>query len=135
MDFSKLSRPDAVVLLGGVALVIGLLAFPWYHYSQFGITLDRTAIAAPGAVWGILGMLVAIAVVVDLVLARYVDDFTVPSLPGGRERTRAALCALMIVLLAIKFFDDVASFGWGFYVDAVLAAAVTAAAWRGAARR
>lgn len=134
MDLSKLSRQDVVVLVAGVVLVIGLLAFPWYSYggtlaAALGGTIDRSAIAAPYAVWGILAMLVVIAVVVDLALARFVPEMAVPTLPLGREKTRAAASGLALALLAIKFLANVGSFGWGFFIDVILLAAVVAGAW------
>jgi hypothetical protein len=140
MDLSKLSRQDAVVLVGGVVLVIGLLAFPWYSYggpiaAAFGGTIDRSAVSSPYVVWGILAMLLVITIVVDLALARFVPEVAIPTSPLGREKTRAAACGFVLALLAIKFLANVGSFGWGFFVDVILAVGVAAAAWMSASGR
>jgi len=43
--------------------------------------------------------------------------------------TRVALCGLMLFFLFIKFIAHVGSFGWGFFVDVILAVEVTYAVW------
>jgi hypothetical protein len=77
VDFSKLSREDWMVGGGGILLILSLLIFGWYSYPS--VTVDGTtlgggsiaATSAPYAIWGILALIVTIAVVVDLSLARF----------------------------------------------------------------
>jgi hypothetical protein len=138
MDRSKLSVEDAVVLAAGVVLVIGLFAFPWYSLggplaAALGGNIERSATSSPYSVWGILAMLLTIAIVVDLILARFVPEIELSTFP--RETARAVAGALVLVLLAVKFFASVGNFGWGFYVDVILAIIVAAGAWLNAKRR
>jgi hypothetical protein len=125
MDFAKLRRPDWMVLGGGVVLVIGLLAFAWY--SDDGFTAAATS--SPYAIWGILALIVTILIVVDHGLALFSPQTQIPTTKYGRDLTRVAACALLLLLLFIKFLAHVGSFGWGFFVDVILAVVVTAGAW------
>ena len=125
MDFAKLRREDWMVLGGGVVLIIGLLAFAWY--SIFGATLAATS--SPYAIWGILALIVTIAIVADYALALFSPQTEIPSTKYGRDLTRLGACALLLLLLFIKFISHVGSLGWGFFVDIILAGVVTAGAW------
>jgi hypothetical protein len=135
VDFSKLSREDAMVLGGGVLLVIGLLAFSWYDIgggSVGGVTIPSfspAAAASPYAIWGILAMIVTIFIVLDLALERFSPQTVIPTTQLGRDMTRVAACGLMLLLLFIKFVAHVGDFGWGFFVDVILAVLVSYGAW------
>ncbi|HEY1777589.1 MAG TPA: hypothetical protein VGG41_15630 [Solirubrobacteraceae bacterium] len=125
MDFAKMRRADWMVLGGGVVLVIGLLAFAWY--SDDGFTFAATS--SPYAIWGILALIVTILIVVDYGLALFSPQIQIPTTKYGRDLTRVGACALLLLLLFIKFLAHVGSFGWGFFVDVILAVVVTAGAW------
>jgi len=130
LDFSKLSREDLMVLAGGILLFIGLIAFPWYSISAgpFG-SYDRAALESPYAIWGILAMIVTIVVVSDLALERFSPATQIPTTQLGRGMTRVAACGLLLVLLFIKFVAHVGDFGWGFFIDVVLAIVVFVGTW------
>ena len=49
MDFSKLSRSDAVGVAGGLLLILALLFLPWYH---LGATDQRTVADGSGFICG-----------------------------------------------------------------------------------
>jgi hypothetical protein len=125
MDFAKLRREDWMVLGGGVVLIIGLFAFAWY--SVDGITFAATS--SPYAIWGILALIVTIASVADSALATFSPQTEIPTTKYGRDLTRLGACALLILLLFIKFIAHVGDFGWGFFVDVILAGVVTAGVW------
>ena len=134
MDFSKLSREDWMVGGGGILLVIGLLFFAWYSvpsvafgpYSSGG---SIAAVSSPYAIWGVLALIVTIIVVADLALARFSPGTALPTTQLGRDMTRAAACGVLLLLLFIKFVAHVGSFGYGFYVDVILAILVSTGAW------
>jgi len=50
VDSYKITREDAMVFVGGIILLIGLFAFPWYSVSFLG---DIAATSSPYAIWGI----------------------------------------------------------------------------------
>ena len=130
MDFSKLRREDWMVLGGGIVLIIGLFVFSWY--SVDGATAAATS--APYAIWGILALIVTIVIVADYALALFSPQTVLPTTKYGRDLTRVGACALLLLLLFIKFLAHVGWFGWGFFVDIILAGVVTAGAWAVLAR-
>ncbi len=135
MDFSKLSREDWMVGGGGILLILSLLIFGWYSYPS--VTVDGTtlgggsiaATSAPYAIWGILALIVTIAVVVDLSLARFSPATVIPTTNLGRDMTRTAAAGVVALVLVIKFFAHVGNFGFGFVLDVVLTIIVVAGAW------
>ena len=135
MDFSKLSREDWMVGGGGILLILSLLIFGWYSYPSVtvnGTTLGGGSIAAtsaPYAIWGILALIVTIAVVVDLSLARFSPATVIPTTNLGRDMTRTAAAGVVALVLVIKFFAHVGNFGFGFVLDVVLTIIVVAGAW------
>ena len=130
MDFAKLRREDWMVLAGGVILIIGLFAFAWYSDSGF----TAAATSSPYAIWGILALIVTIVIVADYALALFSPQTVIPSTKYGRDLTRLGACALLLLFLFIKFIAHVGSFGWGFFVDIILAGVMTFGAWAIVAR-
>jgi hypothetical protein len=123
-NVEKLSREDAMVLGGGVLLFIGLLAFPWYSVGGFSFA----ATDSPYSIWGVLALILTIAVVLDLALARFSPATAIPTTQFGRDWTRAGVVGLVVLFLFIKFIAHVGSFGWGFFFDLVLLAVVAVGA-------
>jgi len=130
MDFAKLRREDWMILAGGVVLIIGLFAFAWYSVGGF----TYAATSSPYAIWGILALIVAIVIVADYALALFSPQTVIPTTKYGRDLTRLGACALLLLLLFIKFLAHVGDFGWGFFVDVILAGVVTFGAWAIVAR-
>jgi len=130
VDGYKITREDAMVFGGGIILLIGLFAFAWYSFGLgLGVSLDRSATDSPYAIWGILALIVLIAILLDLALARFSPNTQLPTTQLGRDMTRVGLCGLMLVLLFIKFIAHVGDFGWGFFVDIILALVVSGGCW------
>jgi hypothetical protein len=130
VDKYEVTREDAMVFGGGIVLLIGLFSFPWYSISfgPFG-TLDRSATDSPYDVWGILAVIVLILIVLDLAFARFSPRTHIPTTQLGRDMTRVAACGVLLLLLFIKFLANVGSFGWGFYIDVILALVASAGCW------
>ena len=129
MDFSKLSREDWMVGGGGILLIIFLFVLPFFSYSVGPYTFTAAATSSPDSIWGILALIVAIVLVVDWALAVFSPETTIPTSPLGREMTRTALGAAVIVLLLIKLISNTSYLGWGCFVDLIVAAVVTYGAW------
>ncbi|MGH2890592.1 MAG: hypothetical protein ACRDNJ_13305 [Solirubrobacteraceae bacterium] len=122
MNSSPISRDDWI--LGGVALllVIDLLFLPWFTAGPFSLT----ATDAPDGWLGILGVLAALALIVDLVVERLSPQSTVPSIGGSRTQTRFALAAATALFVALKFLFHIhfSLFGFGFWAAVVLTIAL-----------
>jgi hypothetical protein len=129
VDFSKLSRQDLMVGVGGLALIVGLLVFPWFSDTVFGYAYKTEATDGPGMGWAVIAVVILFAVVLDLGLARFSPETTVPTTKYGREMTRALAVGVIIVLMVIRILWHVSDLGWGFYVDLILLAVVAAGAW------
>ena len=109
MDFSKLSREDLMVGVGGIVLIIDLLFFAWHSYSFGPVSVDSSGTGAPDGIWGVLALIVTIVVVVDLALARFNPDTQIPTTQLGRDMTRAAAAGIAMLFLLIKFISNT---GW-----------------------
>jgi hypothetical protein len=129
MDLSKLSRQDLMVAGGGLLLVIGLLAFPWFSVSADGFTATAAATSATGGIWAVLAVIVLIFVIVDLLLARLSPATAIPTSRLGREQTRTAAVGIAVLLVVIKLISHIGNYGWGFFLDIVLLVVVGAGAW------
>ena len=129
MDFSKVSRQDLMVGVGGLALLVGLLVFPWFQSTSFGYTYKTEATDGPGMGWAGVALVILFAVVLDLGLARFSPETTVPTTKYGREMTRALAVGVIIVLMVIRFLWYTDGIGWGRYVDLILLAVVAVGAW------
>ena len=77
MDFSKLSREDWMVGGGGILLILSLVIFRLVQHvgtvkaQRMDTSGSLAATSSPYAIWGILALIVTIAIVVDLALARF----------------------------------------------------------------
>jgi hypothetical protein len=134
MDLSKLSREDWVVGAGGIVLLIDLLFLPWHHESVgvggVSISASQSATSSPDSIWGVLALLVTIAVVLDLALARFSPQTRLPTTQLGRDMTRTAAAGLALALLVLKLIVHTSYLGFGCYLGLVLAIAVVVAAYR-----
>jgi hypothetical protein len=132
---NKVTPDDRIV--GGLALllVICLLFLPWFDISVtvFGVTVGGTlhATDAPDGWTGVIAMLAALAVIVDLAVERFSSQ-SFPVIGGSREHTRFVLAAIAAGFIALKFLLHIhfSLFGWGFYVTVIVAAALVFAAAR-----
>jgi len=134
VDLAKLSPEDRVLGGSGLVLMIDLLFFPWHHESvslgSVSVSASQSATSAPDAAWGVLALLVVIAVVVDLALARFSPNTQLPTTPLGRGMTRAAAAGLALFLLLIKLIAQTHYLGLGAWLGLVLAGIMLAAAYR-----
>jgi hypothetical protein len=127
MPLDKLSRED--LMLGGAALVlvISLLFFPWFSISIGPFTATSSGTGEPDGWLGILGMLAALAVLVDLAIERFSPQTSLPALGGTRASTRFVLAAAAAVFVVLKFLFHINHFsdlGWGFWLSAIAAGAL-----------
>jgi hypothetical protein len=129
MDLTKLSREDWMVGAGGTLLALGLLAFPWSTLAVGTYSLTLAATAGSGGVWADLALIVLVAVIGDLALARLSPATVVPTTQLGREATRAAGLGVVALLMFTRLLAHAGGYSWGFYVDIVLVIATVSGAW------
>jgi hypothetical protein len=127
VNVDNVSRDDWIV--GGVALllVIDLLFLPWFSISLGTLgSASLSATSSPDGWLGILAMLAALAVLVDLAVERFSPQTHVPSMGGSRESTRFILALAVAGLLGLKFLFHIhfSIFGFGFYFAVILAIAL-----------
>jgi hypothetical protein len=126
VNLDNVSRDDWI--LSGVALllVIDLLFLPWFHTSVFGVSLSTTATGDPDGWLGILAVLAAIALIVDLGIERFSPGTALPNIRGSRTETRFVLACVAALFVVLKFLFHIhfSYFGFGFYAAVVLTIAL-----------
>jgi hypothetical protein len=129
MDFSKLSREDWMVGGGGILLVLDLLFLSWISVSVDGFSASSTGTGSPDGIFGVLALLLALVVVIDLALERFSPQTQLPTTPLGRSTTRLAALGLAALFLVIKFLDYTSHLSIGFFLAVILIIVAIAGAW------
>jgi uncharacterized membrane protein YgdD (TMEM256/DUF423 family) len=126
VDLSKMRTPDWI--LGGCALVliIDLLFFPWHkvdvNLGPFGSSsVKRTGVQSPNAFWGILALLVAIAILA-VVIVRRLSTVKLPDLPISWTDATFYAAIATLALLVLKLIIETNSLGFGSYFGILLSA-------------
>jgi hypothetical protein len=137
MNTQNVSQDDWII--GGLALLlaIDLLVLPWFSLSVqiggFSVGGDLTGTDAPDGWLGILAVVAAVGVVVDLALERLSPQTSVPVIGGSRATTRLVLAGAAAGFVALKFLfhiGHVGDLGFGFWLGAVIAAGLVFMAFR-----
>jgi hypothetical protein len=124
VKFDSVSRDDWILAGLALLLIIDLVALPWFSISLGPFSATLTATDAPDGIFGILAVLSAVALIVDLGIERLSPGTTVPNIGGSRTHTRFVLACLTAVFVALKFVFNIhfSDFGFGFYAAVVLTA-------------
>jgi hypothetical protein len=126
----RLAPPERLTAGAGIALLICMLAVPWYHQqpdwstSRGGlvVTADHSVLGGPGRFCGLAALVILVLLLAELIYSRLAPPRQ-PARPPGR--TAAELSAALAVgsLLVIRTLVHLGDFGWGFY-PVMLSAAV-----------
>jgi hypothetical protein len=124
VKFDSVSRDDWILAGLALLLIIDLVALPWFSISVGPFSATLTATDAPDGIFGILAVLSAVALIVDLGVERLSPGTTVPNIGGSRTQTRFVLALLTAVFVALKFVFNIhfSDFGFGFYAAVILTA-------------
>ena len=126
MNFSDVTRDDRILAGVALLLIITLLFLPWFHISILGFSASLTATDSPDGWLGVLAVLSAIALIVDLGIERLSPGTSVPNIGGSRTQTRFVIACVTALFVGLKFLFHIHFdlFGFGFYVAVVLTAAL-----------
>jgi hypothetical protein len=138
VNTDNVSRDDWILAGITLALIITLLFLPWFSIP--GVTagsitiasVNFTATEAPDSGLGLLAVLAAALLLLDLGFDRLSPQTEVPSINGSRTQTRLVLASIAALFVALKFLFDLhfSLFGFGFWVAAVLTAAMVYVAYQ-----
>jgi hypothetical protein len=124
VNTANMTRDDQII--GGVALllVIDLLFLPWFDISAGPFSISLTATDAPSGWAGILAVLAAVALIVDLAIERMSPQTHLPSVGGSRVQTRLVLAGVVALFVFLKFILNIhfSDFGIGFWIGVILTA-------------
>jgi hypothetical protein len=136
VNLDNVTRDDWIV--GGLAIVLAicLIILPWFDISvtvgAFSASATYSATSTPDGWLGILAFIAALAVAADLAIERSSPQTTLPSIGGSRTQTRFILALICAAFVVLKFLFHIhfSLFGWGFYVNVILTAALVYFAWQ-----
>lgn len=123
MDFNKLTLGDKILGGAGVLLILDLLLFPWHSVDLGIVTINRQATESPNAFWGLLALLLAIAIVAAVVVRR-LTSVDMPDLPVPLNQALFFGAIAVLVILFIKLISETSELGFGAWLGLLLAAAM-----------
>jgi hypothetical protein len=134
----KVSTDDWII--GGVTLllIIDLLFLPWFSitvgFGPVSVTATSTATGSPDGWLGVLAVISAILLLVDLGIERFSPQTQLPMIGGSREQTRFVLAGATALFVGLKFLFHIhfSLFGFGFWAAVVLTAILLFATIRAA---
>jgi hypothetical protein len=121
MDLSKLSLSDKIIGGAGIVLLIDLLFLPWHNIDLGFVSASRSGIESPNSFWGILALLLTIAVVAVIAVTRLTTT-SMPDLPVPLNRAIFIATIAVLALLVIKLISETSYLGFGAYLGILLAA-------------
>jgi hypothetical protein len=124
VDFSKLTKGDKIVLGAGLLLIIDLLFLPWHKISVAGIIdVSRTGVQSPNAIYGVLALLLALVMVVQVAVAK-LTTAKLPEIPVPWGQVHLIAGAATFLLLLLKLLVETSSLGFGAYLGIILSGAL-----------
>lgn len=132
MNLDNVSRDDWILSGLALLLVIDLLFLPWFSISVGPFSASTTATGTPDGWLGILAVLAAIALIVDLAIERFSPGTALPNIRGSRTETRFVLACVTALFVALKFLFHIhfSYFGFGFYLGVILTVALVYVAFQ-----
>jgi hypothetical protein len=122
VDLSRLTLADKIIGATGLLLVIDLLFLPW-HDVDLGPpgSVTRSGVESPNGFWGVLALLLTIAVLAVLVVTRLTTT-QVPQLPVPLERAIFIGTIAVLALLLLKLVIETDALGFGAWLAVLLGA-------------
>lgn len=113
--------PEKIILGAGIVLIIDLVFFPWHDFDLVLVSITRSGIESPNSFWGILALLVTIAMVALIVVTKFTTA-KVPDLPVPQSQAMFIAGNVVLALLALKLLSETESLAFGAFLGILLAA-------------
>jgi hypothetical protein len=123
VDLNKLTQGEKVVGAAGIALLIDLLFFPWHSIDLGILSVTRSAVESPNGFWGVLALLVTIAMVAAVVVTRFTTT-KLPDLPVPLGQVMCIAGIAVAGLLLLKLVAETDALGFGAWFGILLGGAV-----------
>ncbi len=129
MDLSKLSQGERIVLLAGVLLIIDLLFLPWHSFDVpaiadgLGVDSTRSGVQSPNAFYGIVALILALVMVVQIVLDK-LTAVELPKLPVPWSQVHSFAGITVALMLLIKLIAETDVLGFGAFLGVLLGLAL-----------
>lgn len=123
MDLSKLTQGEKVVGGAGLALIVDLLFLPWHRIDLGIVQWTRSGVESPNGFWGILALLLTIAMV-GFVVATRLTTTRVPDLPVPAGQAMFIGGTAVAGLLLLKLAVETDFLGFGAWLGVLLGGAV-----------
>lgn len=123
VDLNKLTQGEKVVGAAGVLLLVDLLFLPWHSIDLGILSVTRSAVESPNGFWGILALLVTIAMVAAVVVTRCTTT-RLPDLPVPLGQAVFIGGVTVAGLLALKLVVETDALGFGAWFGILLAGAM-----------
>ena len=121
--FSRLSRGERFVVMAGGLLLLSLAFFPWHRVTEIrflGGDPTLTALQDPNKLQGTLAFLLTVAMVAQVLLARYSTQKVNPAL----VKLQAPAGMAVFAILCWKLASETAYLSVGAYLGLVFAGAL-----------
>ena len=124
MDFNKLTKGDKIVMAAGLLLILDLLLFPWHKISMSGLlSVNRTGVQSPNAFYGVLALLLALVMVVQVGLSK-LTTVALPEIPVPWAQVHLIASIATFALRLLKLVVETSFLGFGAFLGLVAAAAL-----------
>jgi hypothetical protein len=119
----RFAPPELLTAGAGLVLLIGMLAFPWYHEGAAWVVVhgqveaggaDHSVLGGPGGVWGIAALALLVILLAELIYSRLAPP-RLPLLPVAWSTAELFTALGVGVLLVARTLAHLSDFGWGFF--------------------
>jgi len=118
----RFAPPELLTAGAGIVLLIGMLAFPWYHeadpwvvvHGEVTISLDHNVLGGQGGSLGVAAVVLLIVLLIELIYSRLAPP-RVPRLPVAWATVELFTALAVGSLLVARTLAHLGDFGWGFY--------------------
>jgi len=121
VDLKKLTLGEQIIGGAGIVLVITLLFLPWHNIDLGFTDVSRKAVQSPNSFYGVLALLLTIAVVA-VALVRKLTTTKLPDLPIGWNQAIFYATIAIEALLLLKLIVETDFLGFGAFLAIILGA-------------